>query len=365
MIAATDQLDALRRRDPQDKPVIGITMGDPAGIGPEVVAKALADPKIRSLGRFVIYGMEEPLEIAAGLAEIEPCWYRRFHEDVTTIRSGVALSDYDEFGVGFEWRRASAECGRASLKFVEDAICAAKNGWIDAIVTGPIHKTSWKLAGCRCPGHTELLAERFGCKRVSMMFVGGPFRVALASTHVGLFELRNSFTIGRVFEPIDLLDEALRQFWGIDNPRIAVAGLNPHAGEDGRFGDEEARIIEPAILMARELGIQVEGPFPADTLFYQAARGQYDGLVAMYHDQALIPVKLLAFSNAVNVTLGLPVVRTSVDHGTAFDIAGKNKADPGSLKAAIELACILTSNAPCDFPRRPPREAEDTIRARP
>jgi len=365
MIVAADQLDALRSRDPAEKPAIGITMGDPAGIGPEVVAKALADPAIRSLGRFIIYGMEEPLEIAAGLAEIEPCWFRCVHEEVTSIKSGVALSDYDEFGAGFELRRPSADCGRASLRFIEDAVDSAKKKWIDAIVTGPIHKISWKLAGCRAPGHTEFLARKFRSKRVTMMFVGGPLRVALASTHIGLFELRNKFTIGLVFQPIDLLDEALRRYWGIRNPRVAVAGLNPHAGEGGRFGDEEARIIEPAILMAREQGINVEGPFPADTLFLKASHGHYDGVVAMYHDQALIPVKLLAFHNAVNMTLGLPVVRTSVDHGTAFDIAGRNKANPGSLKAAIELACLLAANSPNDYPRRPPTPGRDAERDEP
>jgi 4-hydroxythreonine-4-phosphate dehydrogenase len=177
-----------------------------------------------------------------------------------------------------------------------------------------------------------------------MAFVGGGLRLALASTHVGLFELRDLFTIGMVFTPIDLLNEALIDWFGIDEPRIAVAGLNPHAGENGRFGDEETRIIEPAMQMARNIGVNVEGPFPADTLFTPRLRSRFDGIVAMYHDQALIPLKMLAFDTAVNVTLGLPIIRTSPDHGTAFDIAGTNQADPGSMKEAIRLACALAAN---------------------
>ncbi len=365
MIVAADELDALRARDPAHKPVVGITMGDPAGIGAEVLVKALADPNVRALGRFVIYGMEEPMDIAAGLAEIEPCWFRRVHEEVTTIRSGVALADYDEFDVGLDHRGATAESGRASLRFLGDAAAAARKGWIDALVTGPISKTGWKLAGCRQPGHTEWLAREFNAKRVTMMFTGGRLRVALASTHVALFDLRNMFTIGLVFQPIDLLDDALRRYWGIQNPRIGVCALNPHASEGGRFGDEESRIIEPAMLMARELGIDVRGPFPADTLFVKATSGHFDGIVAMYHDQALIPVKLLAFEHAVNVTLGLPTIRTSVDHGTAFDIAGRNRANPGSMKAAIELACLLASRPAIDIPRQRPAAGPNPIPARP
>ncbi|MEE8170163.1 MAG: 4-hydroxythreonine-4-phosphate dehydrogenase PdxA, partial [Phycisphaerae bacterium] len=229
----------------------------------------------------------------------------------------------------------------ASARFLDTAISDLKRGTIDAVVTGPISKTSWKQAGIRYPGHTEYLARQFKTPRVTMMFVGGGMRVALASAHVSLFELRNSFTIGKVFQPIDLLHDALRDWFGVAEPRIAVAGLNPHASEDGRFGDEESRIIEPAIVMARTHGMAVEGPLPADTLFWRAARGDFDGVVAMYHDQGLIPVKLLAFNSAVNVTLGLPIIRTSVDHGTAFDIVGRNKADPGSMQAAIDLAIDL------------------------
>ena len=345
-----------------EKPLIAITMGEPAGIGAEVIVKALADPDSRARGRFVIYGLHELLSYAADAAEVNPFWFRYPHEELPEVASGVVVADFDEYAtLTAPLKRPTAEGGHASLRFLEEAAAAALAGRVDAVVTGPIHKISWKMAGCRMPGHTEWLAERCDAKRVTMMFVGGPLRVALASTHHALFELRNLFTIGHVFQPIDLLHEALVRWFGIEHPRIAVAGLNPHAGEEGRFGDEERRIIEPAMLMAREQGMDVVGPFPADTLFWAARDGKYDGIVAMYHDQGLIPVKLLAFNAAVNVTLGLPIIRTSVDHGTAFDIVGQNKADAGSMKAAIELACAMAArrrSAPAT-PMRTGLSAED------
>jgi len=318
-------------------------MGDPAGIGAEVIVKALADPDLRTRGRFIIYGLNELLAYAADLAEINCFWFRQPHELVRRVDSGVVVADFDEFSMfGPAVRRPTAEGGRASMRFLVEAIAGLKRGLLDALVTGPIHKTSWHLAGFKFPGHTERLAAAFHTRRVAMMFVGGGFRVALASIHEPLFELRHSFTIGKVFQPIDLLHRALRDWFGIDQPRIAVCGLNPHAGQDHHFGDEESRIIEPAIVMAREGGMLVEGPFAADSLFWKARHSRrYDGIVAMYHDQGLIPVKLLAFDEAVNVTLGLPVIRTSVDHGTGFDIVGKNMAEPGSMKAAIRLAIDL------------------------
>ncbi len=325
-----------------DRPVIGITMGDPGGIGAEVVVKALADDSLRARGRFIIYGLLEPFVYAADLAELTPYWVRVPHERALDSPHDVVLADFDEFNIGARSpREPSAQAGRASIRFLEEAMDDAESGGIDALVTGPINKSSWQLAGVSFAGHTELLAYRFHAQRVTMMFAGGPLRVALASAHVPLFELRNRFTIGLVFQPIDLLNQALREWFGVDSPRIAVAGLNPHAGENGRFGDEEARVIQPAMDMARHAGVHVTGPYPADTIFRRAAQGEFDGVVAMYHDQALIPVKLLAFDRAVNVTLGLPIIRTSVDHGTAFDIVHRNRADPGSMKAAIRLAIDL------------------------
>ena len=344
-------------------PTIGITMGDPAGVGAEVIVKALADPEIRKLGRFVIFGFNELLAYCADLAEIEPFWWRDQHERLRPYDHDVVVLDYDEFSfLGLDVRAASKQGGLASMKFVCDAIAVAQKQQIDALVTGPICKESWKLAGyTRWPGHTELLAEKTNARRYAMMFAANPplispaglaagataapwhkgLRVVLCTIHEALFELRNSFKIGTVFDPIDLAHQALRDWFGIAHPRLVVCGLNPHAGENGQFGDEEKRIIEPAMLMARQQGIDVQGPFSADTIFYKAAQGAYDLVVAMYHDQGLIPVKLLDFNNSVNLTLGLPIIRTSVDHGTAFDIVGKNKADPGSMKAALTMACRI------------------------
>jgi 4-phospho-D-threonate 3-dehydrogenase / 4-phospho-D-erythronate 3-dehydrogenase len=317
-------------------------MGDPGGVGAEIIVKALADPAIRSLGRFIIYGFEELLEYAADRAEISPFWWREPHDQVRRIESGVIVADFDDLDCPFHVHQATAAGGEASMRFLEEAVASVKSGLVQAIVTAPICKQSWRLAGYRFPGHTEFLAKVFNARRVTMMFAGGPFKVALASTHEPISAIADSFSIGRVFQPIDLMDQALREWWGIPAPRLAVCGLNPHAGEEGQFGDEEQRIIKPAMLMAQEAGILVEGPFPADTLFWKVRKGHYyDGVIAMYHDQGLIPVKMVAFDTAVNVTLGLPTIRTSPDHGTAFDIAGRNLAKPGSMTSAIELACRL------------------------
>jgi len=322
-----------------EQPVVGITMGDPAGIGPEVVVKALADPDIRRSAKFIIFGMHEQLAYAADKAEIEPFWGRYQHEKITAdVPCKVVVADYDEFSVPSWIKAPSRAAGEASVRFCLDAIDAARAGIIDAVATAPINKTSWKLAGAKWPGHTEMLADRCKSKRYAMMFIAGPVKLALATIHEALFEVRHKFTIGRVFEPIDLLNTALKEYFGLTNPKIGVAALNPHAGENGRFGDEEQRIISPAILLAQEQGINCLGPFPADTLFLRAAQGEFDGVVAMYHDQGMIPVKLLAFDRAVNVTIGIPIIRTSPAHGTAFDIAGRNIADPTGMKSAITTA---------------------------
>ena len=327
-----------------DQLVIGITMGDAAGIGPEVVVKALADPVIRKAAKFIIFGMNEQLVYAADRAEIEPFWGRHQHEKISRdYPHKVVVADYDEYSVPSWLRRPSVVAGEASLRFCLDAIDAARAGIIDAVVTAPINKTSWKLAGAKWPGHTEMLAQRCKSVRKAMMFVAGPLKLALATIHEALFEVRHKFTIGCVFEPIDLLNIALKEYFDIENPKIGVAALNPHAGEAGQFGDEEQRIISPAILLAQEVGINCLGPFPADTLFLRAADGEFDGVVAMYHDQGMIPVKLLAFETAVNITIGIPIIRTSPAHGTAFDIAGKNLANPTGIKSAITTAIQMAT----------------------
>ncbi|MEN8126338.1 MAG: 4-hydroxythreonine-4-phosphate dehydrogenase PdxA [Planctomycetota bacterium] len=318
---------------------IGITMGDPGGIGPEIVVRALSDPMIRRLAKFIIFGLDEQLEYAADLIEMESFWLRHPHEKLSrNYPRQVVVADYDEYSLPAWVHCPTRISGQASMQFCRDAIEAAKDGLIDAVVTAPISKTSWKQAESPWTGHTEMLADVCKSPRKVMMFVAGPLKLALATIHEALFEVRHKFTIGCVFEPIDLLNDALKGYFGIDKPRIAVAGLNPHAGEDGQFGDEERRIISPAILLAQEAGINCSGPYPADTLFYHAAQGQYDGVVAMYHDQGLIPVKMVAFDKAVNVTIGLPIIRTSPGHGTAFDIAGKGVANANAMKEAIRVA---------------------------
>lgn len=331
---------AGREGDDAGRPLIGITMGDPAGIGPEVVVKALADAELRRAARFIVYGLDEIIGVVADAAEISPYWWRVPREHGPRVASGVALADFDDLNLPPlpRQRAPDALCGYASMQFLESAIAHLREGAIDALVTAPISKTSWSMANYAVTGHTELLAERLGARRVSMMFDAGALRVVLASVHVPLFELRHHFTIGLVRQPIDLLHAALREYYQISDPHLGVLGLNPHAGEGGLLGDEEARIIEPAITHARQAGIRVSGPLPPDTAFLPEVAGRFDGLVAMYHDQALIPVKLAALHQAVNVTLGLPVIRTSPAHGTAFDIAGLNRANPGSMACAIRLA---------------------------
>ncbi len=335
-------------------------MGDPGGIGPEVIVKALA--RAPRDARYILYASGEALHAAAEQAGAEPDWWRleagSSLRDVTRSHR-VVLIDYDT--PGGDWSRAHAAPtkagGELSFRLVEDAIKDAARAEgdaerIDAIVTGPISKKAWQLAGKqRWAGHTELLASRLRAKRSAMMFAGPKLNVVLATVHLPLMDIRHALTIGRVFDAIDLGREGMRRL-GAAQPRIAVCGLNPHAGEGGLLGDEEIRLIEPAIEHAVRQGIDASGPFPGDTIFNAAVAGQYDLVVAMYHDQGLIPVKLLARDESVNITLGLPTVRTSPDHGTAFDIAGKNRADPGSMLASIQMAIRMCRSAPPPAPGR-------------
>ena len=330
-------------------------MGDPCGIGAEIIVRAMAANDLRRRARFLVFGFSDQLTYTADALEIELPFYRDHPEQVRRYGMDLVVLDYDEITMPSAMPRGPSKIGgTASMAFCEGAIAAARNDIVDAIVTAPISKTSWQLAGHhKYAGHTELLAKITRSKNVAMMFVAPQLKVALATIHEPLFEIRNKFTIGCVFNPIDLADQALRDWFGISKPHIGVCGLNPHAGENGRFGDEEERVITPAILLASEAGINVSGPFPADTIFGQAVDGKFDCVVAMYHDQGLIPVKLLAWREAVNVTLGLPIIRTSPDHGTAFDIAGRNCADPSSLIAAINLAIDLAAKR-APSPDHPP-----------
>jgi 4-phospho-D-threonate 3-dehydrogenase / 4-phospho-D-erythronate 3-dehydrogenase len=325
------------------RPTIAITMGDPAGIGAEVIIKALADPVLRQRARYIIYGLNEMLHYAADLAEFDVFWWRdQYNGRLRSYPHDVVVVDYDQHSMlGHAVRSASKMGGESSMRFCLDAIDSAQKKLVDAVVTAPISKESWRMAGFGYPGHTELFAHRTGCRRYNMMFTGGPLRVVLATVHIPLMAVWNKLNIGAVFQPIELAHQTLQEWFDIPRPRIAVCGLNPHASENGQFGDEEERIISPAILMAREQGIDVSGPFPSDTIFMRAQHGGFDAVIAMYHDQGLIPVKLLAFDRAVNTTIGLPIIRTSPDHGTAFDIMGRNRANPGSMRSAIELAVDL------------------------
>ena len=277
-------------------------MGDPLGVGPEVIVKTLADAELRNRARFIVFGLHDVLELAADQAEINRFWWREPYDRGVRVGSGVLVADFDDLppvrinGV----RGPDPLAGHASFRFVEEAARHLRSGAIDALVTGPICKQSWHLANHRFQGHTDFLARCFEARRVNMLFIAGALRVALASDHVPLFELRNRFTIGLVHQPIDLLDQALREQFGIEQPHLGVLGLNPHAGEQGLLGDEEQRIIEPALALARNAGINVSGPLPPDTAFIPDVLQRYDGLVAMYHDQGLIPVKMHAFNRGAD-----------------------------------------------------------------
>jgi len=342
------------------RPKVAISLGDPGGIGPEVIVKALADPALRKQAHFRILGAQAPLDAAAQAAGIEPFWWRVSAQSPAAETAGVhdvVLLDYEPGGV-VHAPRVTKACGELSFRFIDDAIAQAKLPvshplHADAIVTGPINKAAWAKAGHKqFPGHTELLADRFGVKHFGMMFHaagerGSPqmphdLNVILATAHIPLMEVRNVLTIGRVSDTIDLGSDACKRL-GIRNPRIAVCGLNPHAGDGGALGDEEKKIIVPALARCRRRGWNVSGPIPADAIFHQHLAGTYDAVVAMYHDQGLAPMKMLSFDSGVNLTLGLPILRTSPDHGTAFDLAGKNRASPSSTRAALDWAARLAA----------------------
>jgi 4-hydroxythreonine-4-phosphate dehydrogenase len=298
-------------------PSIAITVGDPSGIGPEIVVKAAADARVLEVCQPVIYGPTDAIDLAA-----------------------------------FPAGEISAASGRAAYDLIVRATADALAGRVAAVATAPVSKAAFATAGLPWRGHTDLLAHLCGVSDVAMMFWSDAVRVVLATVHIPLREVPRAITIESLRAVIALTARSLPAF-GIGRPRIAVAGLNPHAGEGGLLGAEDDAVIAPAVRAARSLGIEVSGPYPADTLFVRAVRGEFDVVIAMYHDQGLVPVKLLAFGTSVNVTLGLPIIRTSVDHGTAFDIARRGVADEGSLVAAIRLAARL-ARASTVSARRPP-----------
>ncbi len=313
-----------------DRPRIGITIGDPNGIGAEVVLKAVSLIEVRNACRVLIYGSREIIDEA---------------ERITGLGLDLELVEIPNFkGRHIKCGHVAALAGQASLSYIEKAVRSAIAKEIDAVVTAPISKESINMAGSKHPGHTEMLQELTGTDSAVMMFEGGNFRVVLVTIHCALSDVPALVTQERVFSTIQIAHSSLVNLFNVSKPKIAVCGLNPHAGESGVFGNEEILHIIPAVKEAKELGIDVTGPLPADTLFYYANRGEWDAVVAMYHDQGLIPFKMLSFDKGVNVTLGLPIIRTSPDHGTAFDIAWEGKADPSSMAAAIKLAAKLVRN---------------------
>ena len=293
---------------------VGVTVGDPAGIGPEIARKAAADPAVATSCEVVLYGPATDRDVAR-----------------------------------FTRGRVSADAGRAAYDAIVAAVADAQQGAIDAIATAPVNKEAFAAAGLPWLGHTDLLAHLTGAPQVAMLFYADALRVVLATVHIPLADVPRTLTGDLLQRIVRLTARELPRF-GHPSPRLAVAGLNPHAGEHGVIGREDDEVLAPAVAACRASGIDVRGPLPGDTVFVRALRGEFDAVVACYHDQGLIPVKMAAFGRAVNVTLGLPIVRTSVDHGTAFDIAGRGIADPSSLVQAIQLAARLARTPPATRP---------------
>jgi 4-hydroxythreonine-4-phosphate dehydrogenase len=329
-------------------------MGDPAGIGPEVIAKALSVAHLHNVCRSIVIGSFPVMEQTVKALKLKLTVLRvHDHETAPARRGTVAVLDPLETPLQtFTPGIAAAETGAAAVAFIKKAVELAQLGWIDGMVTAPINKEAINMAGCHYPGHTELLADLTQCRESGMMIVGGPLRIMFVTTHVAIRDLPRLLTQAKIEKAIRLAHLALTTLFGIKRPKIGVAALNPHAGEHGLFGDEEARVILPATRAAQMRGILASDPLPADTLFGKAVKGQYDSIVALYHDQGLIPLKLVAFGTCVNLTVGLPIIRTSVDHGTAFDIVGKGVADPGSLIEAIQLAAKIARRRMARSPTR-------------
>lgn len=339
-----------------NKPVLAITMGDPASIGPEIAAKAGAEKKLYDMCNPIVIGDAKAMENAAKISGLE-IKIRAIDEPEHAVFEHGTLDIIDLKNVDMKelkYGRISAMCGNAAFEYVKKAIDLAMEQRLDGTVTGPINKESINIAGHHFSGHTEIYAHFTNTKKYGMLLVDKNMSVIHVSTHVSLRKSCDLVKKERVLDVIQLMDMGLKRI-GIQNPRIGVAGLNPHASDGGLFGDEEEKEIIPAVKSAAELGINVEGPIPADTLFSKARGGSYDGCVAMYHDQGHIPFKLNGFIwnnekkqmesvRGVNITLGLPIIRTSVDHGTAFEIAGKGVASHEALLLAVEYAVKMSLN---------------------
>ena len=326
------------------KPILGITMGDAAGIGSEITVKALSDPKLYEKAIPVVFGDAYQLERAAKIIGANV----KIHKitdplEATPSPEQIEVISLDNIPHDIEFGKINAACGKGAYEFIAKAVEFVKEGKIHAIVTAPLNKEALHLGGCPHPGHTEILANLTGTKDYSMMLVGDKLRVIHVSTHVSLRKACDLVKKERVLKVIHLADDTLK-LMGFENPRIAVSGLNPHCGEGGMFGTEDVNEIVPAVKTAQDEGINVVGPIAPDTVFHRAAnKGEFDIVVVMYHDQGHIPLKVLGFSTGVNVTVGLPCIRTSVDHGTAFEIAGKGIADPESMTTALNLGAQMAN----------------------
>jgi 4-phospho-D-threonate 3-dehydrogenase / 4-phospho-D-erythronate 3-dehydrogenase len=324
------------------KPSIAITMGDPSGVGPEIIVKSLSDQNIYENCRPFVVGDLKILKRALDVTNINLDLNSISNPEEAKCEYGtIDIIDLDLVSEDLPWGQVSSEAGNAAFRYLERSIGYANEGKIHGICTAPLNKEALHKAGHIYPGHTEILAELTNTKDYAMMLSAPGLRVIHVTTHVGIIDAVNRINVDRQYTVIKLAHETLQKA-GIKSPRIAVCGINPHAGENGLFGngEEEEKII-PAVEKAQAEGIEVQGPLPADTLFFRARRGDFDIVVAQYHDQGHGPIKVLGLEAGVNITVGLPIIRTSVDHGTAFDIAGKNIADELSLKEAIRMAIDL------------------------
>lgn len=326
-----------------NRPVLAVTLGDPGGIGPEIVARALADQSVARAFTPVVYGARAAWLRACALVGVPDSLAVVASAAQATGPSFVSVDDSP--ADAFPYAAGDARSGLVQLVSLQRAGDDLATGAVDGLCTAPISKHAVCLHEPSFVGHTEWLQQRFDVPRVVMLMAGPRLRVALATTHVAVRDVPDSLTVDGIAQTCLLTAAELRTRFGIASPRIAVCGLNPHAGEQGRFGDEEARLIAPAIEQARRAGVEVQGPFPADGLFARVLETRWDAVVAMYHDQGLGPFKLLEGHDGVNVTLGLPRPRTSPDHGVAWDIAGQGRAEPGSMLAALRLCASMSGRA--------------------
>ncbi len=328
-----------------ERPVLGLTMGDPAGVGPEVIVRALAEQEVYDICRPLVLGDAGAIRQALHTLRLDLAVQTLASGEAPEGNAGVIevlpLSELqpEDLIPG----RPTAEGGAASGRYIETAARMAMNGRLQGMVTAPISKENLNRGGYRYQGHTQMLAHLADGAEVVMMLAGPKLRVVLATIHIPLKDVPETLTSDQIVDTARITNRCLKKYFGLAEPRLAAAALNPHGGEGGMFGREDEEIIMPAVSEARSLGMDIKGPYPADTVFYRAVQGEFDVVVCMYHDQGLIPLKLLHFRDGVNVTLGLPFIRTSVDHGTAFDIAGQGLADHTSMVCAVRMAAEMAA----------------------